>query len=628
VSKNKARHRVSAPNKKQGAQKDYGARTLLKALRSLGIESLGRRLGWLALWSFVSGLAQAGVLILLSDVAVNSAQGRNHFKILSRNVSSGDALLLALGCVVVFAIAGFVTALSSSSMSSYALRSGRDAIIDGFFGASWTVQSEERLGQVQQLLTVNAERLGLVMLSLAVGLQALLNLSALLLAAFIVSPLSAAGVLLVGIVLFVGLRPFNTFTRRAAAQMSADNRRMATMTTEYTRLVREFRILGVENMATNRLHDANEEAARSVRRTRRYGQVLPVVYATVTLLFVLIGLTLLSGRGATTLASIGAVLLLILRSLTYGAQVQGTSQQFREYGAFIDDLRGQLANYTRDSHELRNALAPSVFDIRCDEVSFSYDNTTPVLQNISFEIPDGQIVGIIGRSGSGKTTLAQLVMGMRKPGSGDLLVGDVRPSELILSGGASPLALVAQEPVLLQGSIEFNVAFLRDVSPTEVERACKAAHLHEEIMAMPGGYATAVGEGGGQLSGGQRQRLAIARALVGKPRLLVLDEPTSALDGRSERLIRRTLDELRGTMTVVIISHRLATVDICNLILVLERGRLVDSGPSDAIQQGAAFRSVTQMVTHEDHHFLADEAANGYRSSDLTGDGNQSAPTG
>jgi ABC-type multidrug transport system fused ATPase/permease subunit len=628
VTKNKARHRIRGSDKKQGTQKDYGARTLLKALSSLGIDSLGKRLTWLALWSFGSGLAQAGVLILLSDVAVNSAQGRNHFKIFSRTVSTGDALLLALAFIAVFAIAGFVTALSSSSMSSYALRCGRDAIINGFFGASWTVQSEERMGQVQQLLTVNAERLGLVMLSLAVGLQALLNLSALLLAAFVVSPFSAAGVLLVGIVLFVGLRPFNTFTRRAAAQMSRDNRRMATMTTEYTRLVREFRLLGVEKMATNRLHDANEEAAQSVRRTRRYSQVLPVVYATVTLLFVLMGLTLLSGSGATTLASIGAVLLLILRSLTYGAQVQGTSQQFREYGAFIDDLRGQLANYTRDSHELRSALAPAVFDIRCDHVSFSYDGATPVLQNVSFEIPDGQIVGIIGRSGSGKTTLAQLVLGMRKPAAGELLVGNVRPSELVLSGGASPLALVAQDPVLLQGSIEYNVSFLRDVSSAEIEQACKAAHLHEEIMAMPNGYASAVGEGGGQLSGGQRQRLAIARALVGNPRLLILDEPTSALDGRSERLIRRTLDELRGTMTVVIISHRLATVDICNLILVLERGCLVDSGPSDVIQRGTAFRNVTEMVVHEDHHLAADETVNGCRSSDLTGDDDRNAPAG
>jgi ABC-type multidrug transport system fused ATPase/permease subunit len=217
---------------------------------------------------------------------------------------------------------------------------------------------------------------------------------------------------------------------------------------------------------------------------------------------------------------------------------------------------------------------------------------------------------------------------MRKPAAGDLLVGNVRPSELVLSGGASPLALVAQDPVLLQGSIEYNVSFLRDVSSAEVEQACKAAHLHEEIMAMPNGYASAVGEGGGQLSGGQRQRLAIARALVGNPRLLVLDEPTSALDGRSERLIRRTLDELRGTMTVVIISHRLATVDICNLILVLERGRLVDSGPSDVIQSGTAFRNVTEMVANEDHHPGADEAVNGYRSSDLTGDDDRNAPAG
>ena len=614
MSRGKALHRIGAADRanKISAQKqsatrpngvpikpDYGLRQSLASLRGLGVTSLGPRLAVLAFWSFVSGISQAGVLVILSDVAVNNAQGKSRFNILSLSISSSEALLIALGLVLVFFTAGVLAANASSSMSAYALRRGRDAIINGFFGASWAVQAEERLGQVQQMLTVNAERLSLIVLGLAVGLQALLNILALLLAAFVVSPISAAGVLGAGIVLFLALRPFNTWTRRAAKQMSSDNRRMATMTTEYTRLIREFRLLGVENEATTLLHNANEDAAKSLRRTRRLSQTLPTVYSTVALIFVLAGLALLVKRGAGNLASIGAVLLLILRSLAYGAQVQGTSQQLREYGAFVDELRTQVDEYNRDSHELRDIEPPPTFEIRSECLSFAYDRKTLVLNDISFKVEDGSIVGIIGRSGSGKTTLAQIILGMRKPSAGEIHLGGIQPSQLSLQEGASPIALVAQDPVLLQGSIAFNVAFFRDLTVPQIESACRAAHLHDDILAMPRGYDTAVGEGGNALSGGQRQRLAIARALAGGPRLLVLDEPTSALDGRSERLIRQTLDELRGRMTVVVISHRLVTVDICDQLLVLDRGHLVDSGPSEAVRRGTAFQMVTETVSHE-----------------------------
>ena len=117
-----------------------------------------------------------------------------------------------------------------------------------------------------------------------------------------------------------------------------------------------------------------------------------------------------------------------------------------------------------------------------------------------------------------------------------------------------------------------NIKFFRDIEDQEVIEAAKAAHLHEDVVRMPRGYETFVGEGGGAISGGQKQRLAIARALAGSPKLIVLDEPTSAVDGRTEKLIRRTLSELRGHVTVVIISHRIETTAQCDLLLVLSNG--------------------------------------------------------
>jgi ABC-type multidrug transport system fused ATPase/permease subunit len=161
--------------------------------------------------------------------------------------------------------------------------------------------------------------------------------------------------------------------------------------------------------------------------------------------------------------------------------------------------------------------------------------------------------------------------------------------------GSSPIALVAQEPILLQGSVGSNIAFFREVSQEQIEKAARAANVHDDIIAMTHSYETLVGEGGGALSGGQRQRLAIARALIGSPRVLVLDEPTSALDTRSENLIRRTLMELREHITICLISHRLTTIDVCDLLLVLEDGHVADFGWREEVIARAAFRHIAQL---------------------------------
>ena len=162
----------------------------------------------------------------------------------------------------------------------------------------------------------------------------------------------------------------------------------------------------------------------------------------------------------------------------------------------------------------------------------------------------------------------------------------------------STVALVPQEPVLLQGSIIDNIRFFRDFEEREVIDAAKSAYLHEDVVQMPAGYETPVGEGGGALSGGQKQRLAIARALIGSPKLIVLDEPTSAVDGRTEKLIRQTLSELRGHVTVVIISHRIETTAQCDLLLVLANGKIADYGERDAVLAGSAYRNIV-LSRHE-----------------------------
>jgi ATP-binding cassette subfamily B protein len=570
---------------------------MLATLRILGVKSLNRQLAWLATCSFFSGLAQASLLVVVSEFAVNSAQGNNHLEVHGYSFSVPDALLLSAILLVIYSGASVAAALSSSSLSSTALASARSKMIDAFFGASWTVQSQERLGHVQQLLTVNCETVGYIALAIATGLQALLTVVALLAAAFLVSPIAATVVLVLGILLQSALRPFNTWGRRTSVHLSEDSHTMATLVTEYTRLTGELRLFGVEHEATAELHQSNQIAATTLRKLRILQQLSTVTYQALALAFVVGALAVVAGHTGSNLGSIAAVLLLMLRSMTYGAMVQATSQQLRSNSGFLDTIKLELDRFSENRYESGAGELPTSFNINVKNVSFAYDERGPVLRHVSFYVPGGHILGIAGRSGSGKTTLSQILLGMRQPSDGIALVGNVSVARIAKGGAVSPVALVAQDPVLLQGSIAFNISFFRGVPPEEIEAASRAAHLHEDVMAMPDLYETGVGEGGTALSGGQRQRLAIARALAGAPRMLVLDEPTSALDGRSESLIRQTLTELRGRVTIIVISHRLGLVKDCDLLLVLDKGRVADFGPREEVLTRDAFREVAEAAS-------------------------------
>jgi ATP-binding cassette subfamily B protein len=567
-----------------------GLRAMLGTFRLLGIRYVRRRIALVSLFSFIAGGAQAALLILLSQVGIDAARGNMHYDIEHVNLSFGSVILVSLGLVTVYFGASLVSALTNSAMSASALEGSRMSMIKAFFGADWATQSSERLGHVQQLLTMQCVYVANVAGGLASGAQALLGFLTLILAAFIISPVTASAVLIVGVAIFLVLRPFNTWSRRTSARVAAETETMATLVTEYTRLTREFRVLGVTSRAVEYMRECSRQTTRAFHRGRQIGQLVPAVYQTLALLIVILSFGIFVAHHGSGLAGVAAVLLLILRSLTYGAGVQGAVQQLSEFEGVLASLRVEFERLAAHAEHEVEGIRPIRVDLECRDVWFSYDDRTAALKGVSFSLPEGSSLAVVGRSGSGKTTLSQIILGLRNPSSGLALVGGVESRDVAKQDGSSSVALVPQEPVLLHTSIASNIAFFRDVSVEEITAAAKAAHFEEEILAMPNGYETLVGEGGGSISGGQRQRLAIARALVGKPNLLVLDEPTSALDGQSESSIARTLSELRGQVTVVVISHRPATIDDCDFLLVLDEGRVVDFGAREEVRNRQPLR--------------------------------------
>lgn len=252
---------------------------------------------------------------------------------------------------------------------------------------------------------------------------------------------------------------------------------------------------------------------------------------------------------------------------------------FQQTGISVQRL-GDIMNAQTEAAGAKSCLPPIAGRIRFDQVSFRYRPDAPeVLKDIRLDIAPGEVIGIVGHSGSGKSTLTKLIQRLYVPERGRVLIEGV---DLALVDAASlrrQIGVVLQENVLFNRSLRENIALADPGAPLEqVIAAAKLAGAHEFILELPEAYDTLVGEHGATLSGGQRQRIAIARALMTHPRILIFDEATSALDYESERIIQNNMQAICQGRTVIVIAHRLSAVRPANRILVLERGRIVETG--------------------------------------------------
>jgi ATP-binding cassette, subfamily B, bacterial MsbA len=217
--------------------------------------------------------------------------------------------------------------------------------------------------------------------------------------------------------------------------------------------------------------------------------------------------------------------------------------------------------------------------IRAEHIGFAYDPRQPVLMDISFEAKPGELVAIVGPTGAGKTTVMNLLHRFYDPTEGHITIDGHDLRQVTMDSWYRQIALVPQETILFGGTILDNIRYGNEkASHEEVVAASRAAHAHDFIMSFPDQYQTIVGEKGINVSGGQRQRIAIARAIVKNPRILLLDEATSALDSESERLVQEALEQLMKGRTTFVIAHRLTTIQRADRILVLNKGRLVETG--------------------------------------------------
>jgi subfamily B ATP-binding cassette protein HlyB/CyaB len=261
---------------------------------------------------------------------------------------------------------------------------------------------------------------------------------------------------------------------------------------------------------------------------------------------------------------------------------------------------GDILNTTAEpSYAAARAALPAIRgNISFDHVTFRYRvDGQEILHDVSFDVPAGQTVGIVGPSGSGKSTVTKLVQRLYVPQSGRVLIDGM---DLMMADPAwlrRQIGVVLQENMLFNRSVRDNIALADPAMPMErIIAAARLAGAHDFILELAEGYDTIVGERGSTLSGGQRQRIAIARALVTNPRILIFDEATSALDYESERIIQQNMMEIARGRTVLVIAHRLSTVRTADRIFTLERGRLVEDGTHDAlIKTGGRYAALHRL---------------------------------
>jgi subfamily B ATP-binding cassette protein MsbA len=266
-------------------------------------------------------------------------------------------------------------------------------------------------------------------------------------------------------------------------------------------------------------------------------------------------------------------------------QMGNIGSQLTEALAGLDRTE-ELMNITAEEDDEQRTIQLDTLkgDLVFEDVSFSYDEGKEVLHNINFKAPSGSVIALVGSSGSGKSTIAGLSATFLNPKSGKITIDNHDLSKVNLSSYRQHLGVVLQDEFLFEGTIKENIMFPRpNATEAELQNAVKAAYVNEFTDRFDDGLDTLIGERGVKLSGGQRQRLAIARAILADPKIIILDEATSNLDTESEGLIQKSLAELVRDRTTIVIAHRLSTIKKADQILVIEAGHIAEQGTHDEL---------------------------------------------
>src|SRR3954467_8997340 len=397
--------------------------------------------------------------------------------------------------------------------------------------------------------------------------------------------------------LSLSLQPMLKKLRRGNLRRGNIHGEMTSVLQETISGIRLVKASGAESYEEARFADGSNKYARSSLKLTRLALLAPpvteIIGTLIAVLVLWVGAWQVLSSGTMTGATLLAFLTLVLRllqPLKQLSQMRTTAQSSLASAERLFEILDSPAEFQRD----RGTRETAVFEreLKFEKVTFAYGDA-PVLIDIDLVARKGEVVALVGPSGAGKSTLVDLIPRFYEPTAGRIVLDGIDTRDIKLPALRKLTGIVSQETVLFHDSVRNNIAYGgTGHSQAQIEAAARAANAHEFIMELPSGYDTLLGERGTRLSGGQRQRLAIARALLTDPPILILDEATSALDTESERLVQEAVDRLLQGRTVFVIAHRLSTITHADQILVLERGEIVERGAHAELlaKRGAYYR--------------------------------------
>ncbi|QDO87429.1 ABC transporter ATP-binding protein [Ornithinimicrobium ciconiae] len=555
--------------------------------------------------AMVTGLAEAALLAIIATMAVSLAEGDQVITVglgpVSVDMARNTTFAVAVGLAAARAGLQLALAYLPALMSSRVLTDLRIQLFEAFTASAWSVKAKERDGAFQTLMTQNVTNTAQAVTALGLGITAMIMFLTMTAAAFTQSFVAAAVFLTAALALFFVLRPLSRRLRRHAKMLSTEAMSFTNTVQEVVQVAEETEVFGATDTYRRDFREQSESVRRPYVRTRFLATGLPGLYQSVALLLLVLALIAISLSGTAQLASLAAVILMLIRALTYAQQIQSTLTGIDERIPFMHQIVDALERYRQEPQQDGDAPLGDVGDLALSHVSFAYNAESDVLHDVSFAVRRGEAIGIVGPSGAGKSTIVQILLRLRDPQSGAVLVNgqDVRGTRRV--DWQARVSYVPQASQVVWGTVTDNIRFHRDwITDEQVVAAARRAHIHDDISAWPQGYDTLIGQRANAVSGGQRQRIALARALVAEPQVLVLDEPTSALDVRSEELVQRSLQAIKQDTIIILVAHRLSTLSVCDRIVVMVDGRVSAVGShTDLMKQSDFFREVHEITARQ-----------------------------
>ncbi|HVT66036.1 MAG TPA: ABC transporter ATP-binding protein [Mycobacteriales bacterium] len=490
-------------------------------------------------------------------------------------------------------------ALIPARITSEVQRSLRTQLLEAFTSTSWAVQAADREGHFQELMSNQITQCSLS----AVQATTLLTNSGmafmLLLSSVALNPVAAGIIVVISVVLFAFLRPLSAAGKQAARRLAASQLAHSAQASEASRLAEETHVFGVGAAQRAEIGIAIDDVRDQFRRAQLMLRLVPGIYQSMIYILLVLGLLAVDRFVHGGLATLGAVVLLLVRAASYGNMMQSNYQALRQSLPYVSNVRSAETAYRSSIPHRGQRPLESISLVRFDDVGYAYSPDRGALEHVSFEVHEGQAIGIVGPSGSGKSTLSQLLLQLREPTHGQYLINNYPAREYREHDWHRLVAYVPQTPNLIHATLADNIKYYREFSEADVERAARLAGIHDDIVSWADGYETLVGPRADAVSGGQAQRICIARAVVGRPKLLLLDEPTSAVDLRSERIIQESLLALKGEVTLFIIAHRLSTLDMCDRVMVVMDGQLDAFAPLASLKDHSAYFAAVSATQHD-----------------------------